>query len=120
MHRILIIDDDIEFRQTLRKMLEKADFEVIEAIDGSEALEAYCATKADLVITDIAMPEKDGLQAISELRQHDPLMRIVAISGIPKHSQSCLEVAKQLGACAILEKPFSYANLLEVVNSSLE
>ena len=120
MARILIVDDDLEFRLTLRKMLEKFSHEVIEAADGGEAIEACSQAAPELVITDIAMPDVDGLQTITMLKNQLPQLKIIAVSGLPRHSQACLNVAKQIGANEILEKPFSYEILLKTVKTVLE
>jgi CheY-like chemotaxis protein len=81
MARILLIDDDEPVRTTLRLTLEHFGHTVIEARDGTEGLALFQHANADLVITDIVMPEKDGLEVLRELRRMHPSVKIIAISG---------------------------------------
>ena len=81
MSRILIIEDDEHVRGMLRKMLERIGYDVFDAPDGKEGLDFYRNTPVDLVITDILMPEKEGIQTIMELRREFPDVKIIAISG---------------------------------------
>ena len=116
MKRILLIEDDELMRGMVRQMLELEDFEVIEAADGNEGLAAYRKHPTDLVITDIIMPHKDGLNTIDDLLREFPRARIIAISGGGSiKPERYLSVAKILGANRILEKPFSRKQLLEAI-----
>ena len=81
MARILIIDDEEKFRKMLRQMLERAGHEVVEAPDGKEGVKLYREKLTDLIITDIFMPEKEGIQTIKELKRDFPEAKIIAISG---------------------------------------
>ncbi|MCH8809524.1 MAG: response regulator, partial [Proteobacteria bacterium] len=81
MARILIIDDEDELRSMLRQMLEQAGHEVTEAVNGAEGIRLYEQDRPDLIITDIIMPEKEGVETIIALRRADPDLPIIAISG---------------------------------------
>jgi CheY-like chemotaxis protein len=81
MARILIIDDDDPFRTQLRPLVEAWGYEVVEAWDGREGIRAYRAAPTDLVITDIIMPEQEGLETVRALRQEFPTITIVAMTG---------------------------------------
>jgi CheY-like chemotaxis protein len=120
--RILLVEDDDAVREILRKALVAAGHEVDEASNGDVALAAYRRQTADLVITDLVMPEKDGLETIMELRRIDPAVRIVAMSGGGRTlgpGQLYLESARALGARQILSKPFTVGALLKAVTEAL-
>lgn len=105
---VLIIDDDELFRKFLRLALEGFGFAVAEAQDGLEGMRCYSKGKFDLVITDLVMPGKEGLETIRELRQQDPGVRIIAISGggRPGHGDY-LPLARAFGAAEVIDKPFT-------------
>jgi CheY-like chemotaxis protein len=120
MARILLIDDDDSVRTMLRKTLAHFGHTVIETRNGQEGLKLSLHANADLVITDIVMPEKDGLEVLMELRKKHPSAKIIAISGGGRQSaMDYLQVAKLLGAAKILDKPFSSEVLMEAVNELL-
>ena len=120
MARILVIDDEELARFTVRKYLESAGHSVIEARDGIEGLAQQKDDPCDLVITDIIMPEKEGLETILELRRTDPNLPIIAISGGGREGYSgYLEAAQPFGANYSLAKPFSQDDLLCAVESGL-
>ncbi|HEY9014898.1 MAG TPA: response regulator, partial [Gemmatimonadales bacterium] len=81
MSRIMVVDDDAAIRRTLSLMLERAGFEVVLASDGAEAIRLWRERRGDLVITDLHMPRKDGIETIVELLYHSPDVRIIAMSG---------------------------------------
>jgi DNA-binding response OmpR family regulator len=81
MARILVIDDDPQIREMLRELFRIAKYEVLVAPDGDAALRLHRANPADLIVTDIVMPEKEGLETILGFRRHFPAARIIAISG---------------------------------------
>ncbi len=119
MKQILIIDDESQIRCMLNKMLEKEGFSVITASDGKEGMNLFNKWPADLVITDIIMPDKEGIELIMELRQHSDVP-IIAMSGGGLSSPfEYLELAKLLGANAVFEKPIHRKELLNVVNKAL-
>ena len=116
MPRILLIEDDEPLRDTLRKTFVRAGYEVDEAPNGKAAVQAYRRVRSDVVVTDIVMPEKEGLEVISELRRLAPGVKIIAISGGGAgRAGDYLELARRLGATHILAKPFSGDEILAVV-----
>ena len=121
MARILVIDDDSLIRETLRRMLEGAGHEVAEAEDGAAGLKAVSAQRPDLVVTDIYMPGKEGIETIRELRQIVPGLKIIAMSGSSWSSgHDALSSAKLLGADRTLPKPFRREQLLASVRDCLQ
>jgi len=116
MKRILIIDDDHHILLMLKKMLEKAGFEVDLASNGVDGLELFQKIHADMVITDIIMPEKEGLETIREMKRMRSDLKIIAMSGGGKISaDNYLETAKIFGASLVLEKPFSQKTMVDAV-----
>ena len=121
MALILVIDDEDLVRTTVRLLLEKQGHQVIEAKNGNDGLRVLSGTKVDLVITDIIMPEKEGLETIMDIRTRNPGARIVAMSGGGRaRNLDFLTVAKKLGAAHALRKPFTSAELLAAVNQVLK
>ena len=121
MASILIIDDDNQFRTLLRKMLERKGYEVIEASEGKEGIKLYRNNPADLIITDLIMPEKDGIETIQELKKDFPDIKIIAISGGGRLGpRDYLNVAKMLGAQKTLTKPIELPDLLKAIEELLE
>ena len=120
MARILVIDDDELVRSTIKAALEHAKHEVEVAGDGHQGIARYQGGTFDLVVTDIIMPEKEGIETIIELRQHNPAIKIIAISGGGRTSNEIfLDVAKKFGAVAVLAKPFSPKQLIATVDKAL-
>ena len=120
VHRVLLIDDDDLVRKILRRILEGADFEVVEAADGDEGIRSYEAEPSDVVVTDILMPKKEGIETIIELRRINPEVRIVAISGGGRNDgQQYLKMAGKLGADRMLPKPVRPKELLDAVRDIL-
>ena len=117
MARILLIDDDEPVRTTLRLTLEHFGHTVIEARNGTEGLALFQHANADLVITDIVMPEKDGLEVLMELRGKHPSVKIIAISGAD--SGDYLDSARLMGAAKVLLKPFTNEVLIAAINDVL-
>ena len=117
MAKILIIDDDPQMRRMIARTLTAEHHEVIEAKDGSAGLKQFITHRPALVITDLMMPDKEGIETIRELRHAAPDMPILAISG--GGFASYLEMANALGANAALAKPFLGAALIEVINRLL-
>lgn len=116
MARILIIDDDDYVRRPLRKMLEVAGHDVVEAREGDEGLKLQRDQPCDLVITDLFMPGKEGLQTIRELRREFPGVKIIAMSGGGlDHDVDFLPYAQMVGALRTLAKPFERTDLLNAV-----
>lgn len=120
MTTILVIEDDSEYRTMLRDMLELAGYRVIEADDGDIGMRLFREKKPDLTITDLIMPNKEGIELIMELRSEFPDAKIIAISGGGRADPDIfLEVAKNLGAQCALRKPFEREKLLEAVEKCL-
>jgi CheY-like chemotaxis protein len=117
--RILIIDDDAGMRRTLSRMLCNGGHEVIEAQDGAEGMQKFRTGRPDIVVTDILMPEKDGIETILDLRRENPTLGILAISGRAINSPSYLGFAQRLGADGILAKPFRATDLLREIDKLL-
>jgi CheY-like chemotaxis protein len=118
MARILIIDDDDQVRKMLRLTLNAAGYDVVEAQDGKVAMKLFNqGPLVDLVITDLIMPEKEGIETIIELRRDFPKVPIIAISGGGRiDPDDYLALAKKLGAQITLEKPFSRKDIIDAVN----
>ena len=114
--QILLVDDDDLSRGTIHQMLERAGHRVVSTPNGSEALDLFRADRPDLVITDLIMPDTDGLELIQELRKADTQVRILAISGGGRvNANEYLTVARKFGAAGILAKPFSNQELKEAI-----
>jgi CheY-like chemotaxis protein len=121
MATILIIDDEAIIRALLRSALEAAGYEVTEAANGRQGLEMYRAKQTDLVITDILMPELNGLDMLLELTREFLHAKVIAISGAGgEKEKNQLDVAKLLGARQTFQKPFSLPHLLGAVRYELE
>lgn len=118
MPRILVIDDDEDLRTLLGQVLESAGYEVLLASNGAEGIKLFRQVPADLVLTDLFMPEREGLETIMELRRKEPGVAVIAMSGKTLAS-SMLAVARQLGAVETLEKSFSAEQLLRAVENAL-
>jgi CheY-like chemotaxis protein len=120
MPKILVIDDDAIVRQTLTTVLEDGGYEVFMADDGLRGMTAFRSGRPDLVITDIIMPEQEGLQTITEIRRERPDAKIIAISGGGRIANTdFLKMAKALGAMAAIPKPFDPDELVSVVRACL-
>lgn len=118
--RILIIDDETQVRGMLVSVLSDAGYIVLEAADGREGMKVYKESPTDLVITDLVMPEKDGIETVMEMRAHFPNAKIIAISGGDKGGgHATLRIAGLLGAKRTLAKPFSIGDLLHTVSEVL-
>jgi CheY-like chemotaxis protein len=121
MTKILIIDDDDGFREMLHEMLEREGFIIFSAPDGAEGIKIYMKENPELVITDIIMPEKEGLETILELKKNAPELKIIAISGGGRSQPGdYLRIAKYFGAIKTLAKPFSKIEILEAISEVME
>jgi len=120
MAKILVFDDEPSILLMIKKMLEKAGHEVDLALNGREGMELLEINKPDLVITDIIMPEKEGLETIIELRKRYPELKIIAISGGGRFGpEGYLPGAKLLGADLVFQKPLDQKEFLEAVSKLL-
>lgn len=120
MPKILIIDDNDDLRDTLVVLLEDQGYDVIWASDGASGVGAFHDARPDLVLTDVIMPNSDGVEAIRRIRGIDPAARIVAMSGgsIAGNDYQ-LRMAKEAGAMEVLAKPFEVDDLVAVVERCL-
>jgi len=112
--RILVIDDEPQVRRAICQMLARGGHEALEAADGADGLAVVRAQHPDAVITDLMMPNKEGIETIRELRRAEPHLPILVISG-KDEAGLYLEMATLLGAHAALTKPFRSADLLALV-----
>jgi DNA-binding response OmpR family regulator len=118
--RILIIDDDTEVRSILSRTLTQAGFQVVAVASGDEGTRVCRQQTIDMVIVDMVMPEKDGLETLMEIRRNSPHARIIAMSGAPRTKvMDPLSVALKLGAVASLAKPFTPNEFLRYVTQHL-
>ena len=120
MPRILIIDDELQIRKMLRQMFEREGFEVVTAANGREGVKAFRADPADLIITDLIMPEKEGIEIIFELRREFPQVKIIAMSGGGRTApEGYLKIAEKAGALHTFSKPLERSDMLQAVREIL-
>lgn len=127
MSRILIIEDDTTQRETYKDILVQAGYEVLEAPDGVSGMQQYRQQPCDLVITDIYMPNQDGLETILKLKEEFPMVKIIAVSGGGTRAANirdsgmklAIEAATGFGADYVLQKPVSRQQLLHVIEEVL-
>jgi YesN/AraC family two-component response regulator len=118
--RILIIDDDFHVRDMLERLLRRAGYDSQLAENGVEALKMHRENPVDLVITDIIMPEKEGIEIISEFRRDYPSVKLIAISGGGRIGPAnYLKMAKLLGAERTFAKPVDTSQLLSAIEELL-
>lgn len=121
MASILVIDHEKLMREALRKILERAGHTVSEAADGKTALRMFARNPTDLVISDVYMPEMDGIEFLMRVREAFPEARIIALSGGGyMGKEEVLAAASRLGAVAVLEKPYTVDECLEIVEKVLK
>jgi len=118
MARILVIDHDPDLRWMLEQILTSAGYEVILAADGREGVEQYGIKAPDLVITDLHLPNQDGLETIRKFRRRFPEVAIIAMSG-EDAAVTLLSIAQKLGAAGVLRKPFRTGQLIAAVANAL-
>jgi DNA-binding response OmpR family regulator len=116
MARILIIDDDHALREMIAIALKSVGHLVTEAEDGEEGLRKFKEEPPDIVITDLVMPHKEGLETITDLKKDDPALPIIAMSGSRLDSHLYLDIAGRIGARVTLSKPFTMERLFAEVN----
>lgn len=120
MSHILVVDDEPHVRTMVGLFLRKSGFDVSEAADGEEALKFLDTTPVDLIILDLIMPGKEGLETLMAIRKRGNSPRVVVVSGGARTvSADFLPVAQKLGADAVLKKPFRNAELLDTINGLL-
>ena len=121
MARILIIDDEAAIRNLLIKILEREGYETMAASDGKDGIRLYRENPADLIITDLIMPEKEGIETIMELRLDFQDVKVIAMSGGGRiDGNAYLQIAKTAGAIGTLAKPFDQKEVLKAVQEFLE
>ncbi len=113
MDTILVIDDDPLILDVVREILELDKYVVETALSGTEGIEKHREKPADLVITDLIMPHKDGISVITELKKEFPGVRIIALTGTPKVEK--IAAAVQANVNRVIAKPFDQEELLEAV-----
>lgn len=117
---VLVVDDDVQFRGYLSELLDSHGFRVLQAANGKEGLEICRRYHPDLVITDIVMPEEEGIGMIWNIRRDTATMPIIAISGGNRgYGADYLRMATRLGVNATLAKPFSHRDLMQAVQRLL-
>lgn len=121
MYKILVIDDNDEFRVVLKEFLEREGYEVYEASNGCEGIAVYRKEKPELVITDIVMPCKEGLETMIELKKEFPNVKVIAMSGGGfEDPNDYLEGAKLLGGAArTFTKPFEMSAMMSAIKEIL-
>jgi two-component system, chemotaxis family, chemotaxis protein CheY len=121
MPKILIIDDNEDLRETLVVLLEDQGYSVVSASDGDSGVQAFDQARPDLVLTDVIMPNSDGVEAIRRIRGIEPSARIIAMSGGSMSGNDYqLRMAKQAGAMEVLAKPFEVDDLVAIVERCLK
>jgi CheY-like chemotaxis protein len=118
MASVLVVDDSVPAVEVLETLLSEAGHQVMISTSGKRAIQLLRRQAVDLIITDIYMPEEDGLELIRSARGICPQTPVIAMSGMTG-VRSMLLVAERLGACCSLQKPFSNAQLLQAVNTAL-
>jgi CheY-like chemotaxis protein len=120
MAGILIVEDENDLREMLKVSLVRRKFTVLESENGKDAITHFKPSVTDLVITDLIMPEEDGLKVIMRLRELKPSIKVIAISGGGKAGPaSYLNLAKALGADAVYSKPFSVNEMIKKIEELL-
>ena len=115
MQKILVVDDNRLLAATIQELLEDYGLEVMSAKDGVDGYSAYLLFKPDIVITDIQMPRKNGLEMMEHIRTHEPMIRTIYMSGDIDPYRSFLTEEKRRYPVIFLEKPFSLESLRRVV-----
>lgn len=116
--RILVVDDDADIRGVVRAMLESVGYRVEVAVNGQQAVSMLQSGGYDVVITDLVMPEKEGIATIKEIRQSYPHLKVIAMSGA--FGGDYLRIAEYLGAHATLAKPLKLEAVLNAIQSVLD
>ncbi len=115
--RVLIVDDDHFIRVAVREALAEEPLELSEAVDGEEALAAIARDKPELVLLDLLMPVKSGLEVLPEVHRLSPKTRVVVMSSM--ETESMVEFALAMGACAFVPKPFHPLEIIAAVRDAL-
>ena len=120
MAKILIVDDETPIRKMLRKLFEKNGYEVVDACNGHEGIKLFKEHEPDLIITDLIMPEKEGLETIREIKELNPAAKIIALSGGGMaNPETYLTLAEKFGAVRAFSKPIDSKLLLSAIKEIL-
>ncbi len=120
MASILVIDDEAPIRKMLKKLLERNGHNTLEAENGNQGLKVFKTAFPDLIITDLIMPDKEGIETILELKKLDPDVKIIAISGGGvTEPEMYLDLARRFGAARAFTKPVDNKTLINAVNELL-
>lgn len=118
MKKIVVIEDDLIIRESLKEILELNSYEVLATESGIDLMKKISDFRPDILITDIIMPDKDGIEIIIEAKKSLPNIILIAISGGGRiDSESYLNTAKYLGADATLKKPFTHEQLISLIKN---
>lgn len=122
MSRVLVVDDEESVRDMVMAMIKPDGYDVIEAANGTEACDACKEMPVDLIITDIVMPEKNGIDLIRQVKKEYPDVAVIAISGGGgiEGRYDYLEIAKLVGADNILKKPFEVRELRSAISEAMK
>jgi DNA-binding response OmpR family regulator len=119
MARLLVIDDNDALRAEVAAGLRKAGHVVVPTASGREAVRLFRADPADAVITELVVPDQDGIETLVTLRREFPGVPVIAMSGASRHASLYLKLARRLGAERTLVKPFSVGELVQIVREVL-
>lgn len=118
---LMVVDDDDQLRNLLKEIFSRMNYQVITACDGSDALKKMMQVKVDLVILDIIMPEKEGIETLSDIRVIYPETKIMAVSGGSQllSAPILLNIAQKMGADEVIKKPFDLNEIIDAVDKLL-
>jgi DNA-binding NtrC family response regulator len=117
---ILVVDDDPDVRAALHVMLQGTGYEIVEAVDGRDAMKRFNERAPSVVVTDVFMPEMDGLELLLKLRDIVPRVPVIVISGGGRHRDTTVaRTARALGAIEVLTKPFTLDDIVNAVRRVL-
>jgi CheY-like chemotaxis protein len=126
MALVLVVDDEEEVRRVVEVMLKNAGYDVVLAVDGNDALRQFSQRHFDLVICDVFMPNKEGMETLKELRQFNPIVPVIMMSGVAPTTHrwgtttaNYLAMATSLGATRTIQKPFRYLQLVTLIRECL-
>jgi DNA-binding response OmpR family regulator len=118
---ILVVDDEAGIRNVIRRTLERAGHEVVEAVDGEQAMGLLGKRAVDLAIMDVVMPRKGGIEALLELRRDLSLLKVILISGkVDIDSDAFKNLSAQFRVSQVMAKPFNGTDLLAAVDALLK
>ncbi len=117
---VLVLEDNEAYRTLISEVLSQSGFDVCSAPDGRKVSTVLSERRIDLIITDLSMPERDGLETLTELRYTHPRLPVIAISGdVPLNRDLYLKLAEKLGAARVLAKPFKMEQLIAAAREAL-